>query len=152
VRPAEARAELERLQSLAGDLWKQIKQCIDDARAWDLITDRLGWDATRLYAFQDDVKEFASLIGRAKDRVERARPGATAHHNLNMLIFSLILMWEEIHAAKFTRTKRRSGPNAMYNGTEFIIRACKIAEPDFPEGTFANAIRHVLEHRTKWQN
>jgi len=65
---------------------RQIEYCIDDARAWDLITDRLGWDATRLYAFQDDVKKFADLIGRAKGRVERARPGATAHHNLNMLI------------------------------------------------------------------
>jgi hypothetical protein len=137
---------------LAADFCKQIEHCIDDARAWDLITDRLGWDATRLYAFQDDVKKFADLIGRAKGRVKRARPGATAHHNLNMLIFSLVLMWEEIHAAKFTRTKRRSGPNGMYNGIDFIIRVCKIAEPDFPEGTFANAIRYVLEHKAEWQN
>jgi hypothetical protein len=152
VPPAETRAELARLQSLTGDLWKQIEHCIGDARAWDLITDHLGWDATRLYAFQDDAKKFASLIGAAKDRIERARPGATAHHNLNMLILSLVLMWQEIHAAKFTRTKRRSGPNGTYNGIEFILRVCKIAEPDFPEGTFENAIRHVLEHKAEWQN
>jgi hypothetical protein len=150
--PAETRAELARLQSLAAGLWKQIERCVDDARAWDLITDRHGWDGTRLYAFQDDVRKFANLIGRAKDRVERARPGATAHHNLNMLILSLVLMWEEIRAAKFTRTKKRSGPNGMYNGTEFIIRVCKTAEPDFSEGTFGNAIRYVLEHKAEWQN
>jgi hypothetical protein len=114
-----------------------------------LITDRLGWDAGRLYTFQDDAKEFAGLIGRAKDRVEPARPGAGTHHNLNMLIHSLVLMWEEIHATKFTRTKKRSGPNRMHNGTEFMLRVCKIAEPDFLESTFKNAIRYVVEHKAE---
>jgi hypothetical protein len=149
VPPAETRAELAKLQSLARDLWKQIEHCADDAKAWDLITDRLGWDAIRLYRFQDDVEEFAKLSGRAKDRVESAGPGARAHHNLNMLIHSLVSMWEEIHATKFTRTKKRSGPNRMHNGTEFMLRVCKIAEPDFLESTFKNAIRYVVEHKAE---
>jgi hypothetical protein len=109
----------------------------------------INWDSVRLYTFQDDVKEFADLIGRAKDRVESAPPGARAHHNLNMLIHSLVSMWEEIHATKFTRTKKRSGPNRMHNGTEFMLRVCKIAEPDCLESTFENAIRYVVEHKAE---
>ena len=112
----------------------------------------ISWDQLRLYTFQGYVKEFAKLIGRAKDRIESASPGARTHHNLNMLIHSLISMWEEIHAAKFNRTKKRSGPNHMHNGMEFIIRMCKIAEPDLSEVTFENAIRYVHEHRTERQN
>jgi hypothetical protein len=232
VPPAETRAELAKLQSLARDLWKQIEHCADHAKAWDAIfdfrarpgrmkhmqyssvpakagtntnsehaalgtrlrgTDRkrrvdsnrhplewlfgelrfvnglwrvapvsdggtdesmppqsdISWGEMRLYTFQNDVEEFAKLIGQAKGRVESASPGARAHHNLNMLIHSLVSMWEEIHAAKFTRTKKRSGPNRLRNGTEFIIRVCKIAEPDFGESTFANAIRYVVEHKAE---
>jgi hypothetical protein len=37
----------------------------------------------------------------------------------------------------------------MHNGMEFIIRVCKIAEPDFLETTFENAIRHVVEHKAE---
>jgi hypothetical protein len=152
VPPAETRAELAKLESVAGGLWKQIEQCVGDARAWEIITDHFGWDPVRLYTFQDDIKEFADRIGRARDRINRASPGAATHHNLNMFIDSLISMWEEVHEATFTRTNKRSGPNGLYNGTEFILRVCKIAEPDLEEKTFANTIRYVLEHRAEWQN
>jgi hypothetical protein len=152
VAPAGTRAGLAKLQSMASDLSNEISYRMDDVRAWDLMTDRFGWDRRDLYLFQNAVQEFASMIGQAKDRVERARPGARTHHNLNGFIHALILMWEEIHAAKFTRTKRRSGPNRTYNGIEFLIAVCKLAEPHFPESTFENAIRYVVEHKAQWEN